>query len=342
MSSNMTLDYEYYKLAQRAVNEEINEAIPKTKKQVWVDMGKYLEKTGYQKNQISKHIQDTIEELLYSKTGKKIKINTSHYYTVMAENKWQDESFARNKKVDTETVSKNGSTEIKKTKMQFVKDEPDGLEWEIFDDMLQICRTQVIMLEKIKQKVTINKGAILNMKDKVDTEKQEILVKSSKLAMERRGIMSEQLIKHFKSLKVARELIASNLANLNWAKQHLDDRVTVSNWEKIMAMILIDIGYDKNEIARFLKVNSKHIKLNVNSDDARHGLLSLLDIAKRCPNPKCGIYLSEYFETMIKDHKNNQSFEYDIEPLLTTGYQQQVVKLKREIKRLVEKCGDEQ
>ena len=331
---------EYYNLAENAAKEELKVSdLSRTKREVWEKMGKMLEQYGHPKNQISKTIQHTIEEILEKKTGKPLKINTGHYYAVMAENEWQDKSFARNK-IDPATGADNSSYKEPKTKMRYIKDVPEGDEWDILDMMLDVSKLQVHMLEKIKQKVIINKGAILNMKGKVDTEKQEMLEKVVKTAKERRDVVSAQMIKQFKSLKNARDLMSANMNDLQWGKQHLDDRVTITHWEKIMSMIMIDIGYDRNEIARFLKVNSKHIKLNVDAPSARSGLLGLLNVLKRCPNPKCGIELHEYFEAMIRRHREDKEKnyrDYDVEPLLITGYQKEVVKLKAKLAILEQK-----
>ena len=327
----MTTESEYLVLAQKAVEEELRpDVVPRTKRQIWEKMGKMLEDMEFPKDQISKKVKHTIEELLKQETGKEIKINSGHYYSVMAENGWQDPTYS-GKAADT--VENDITYKEPQSRVRFVKDVPEGKEWDLFDAMMDIARLEVVILERMKEKVILNKGAILNTRGKVDKEKQEMLERAIKIVNTRREKLVDVVKKNFKKFDHTLEDMKKMVAELSMAKQHLDDRMTITHWEKIMAMVMIDIGYDKNDIARFLKVNSKHIKLNVDSSEARGGLMGMLNIFKRCPNPDCGIILHEYFEGMLRAHRegNDEFYDnYDIEPLLITGYQKQVVRLKTE------------
>ena len=99
----------FYNLADSAVDDEIEAIQPASKKDIWTKMGNEVEMAGYPKDKISQLIQTTVESKLSEKLGYPAKINTAHYYTVMQENGWTDQSYSHNKKTDPETESKNTS-----------------------------------------------------------------------------------------------------------------------------------------------------------------------------------------------------------------------------------------
>lgn len=96
MSGQVQIPTAFFTFAVRAAEEEQKDSST-LKRDLWIKMGNELEIAGYPKNQISKKIQDTIEEELEKKLGHPARINTAYYYRTMASHSWQDEDFARHK-----------------------------------------------------------------------------------------------------------------------------------------------------------------------------------------------------------------------------------------------------
>ena len=103
-SSLVKIPNNFYTYVKEAVEEELNESAASavTKRELWQKMGNELEIAGYPKDQIAKKIQTSIEEKLEAKLNQPVKINTAHYYQVMNENSWTDQSFAHHTKEEQE------------------------------------------------------------------------------------------------------------------------------------------------------------------------------------------------------------------------------------------------
>ena len=109
MQKTIQIPAVFYDLADSAVDDEIEAIQPSSKKDIWVRMGNELEIIGWPKEKISQQIQHTVETKLAEKLGHSARINTAHYYTIMKENGWTEQSFNHSTKIDPETEAKNTS-----------------------------------------------------------------------------------------------------------------------------------------------------------------------------------------------------------------------------------------
>ena len=80
-------DYLIY--LQEAVDLELqSNEYTEQKKTCWINAGQELEMEGIPKPEIGKRLQESIERKVSEKTGKKVSINTSHWYRVIDGNGW--------------------------------------------------------------------------------------------------------------------------------------------------------------------------------------------------------------------------------------------------------------
>ena len=110
-------DSQYYLSLAVEYELESNEYTEK-KQECWVKLGKEYEVEGIPRNEIGKRMQSAIEDRVEMKTGKKVKINTSHWYRVLNDNFWgihqeQDEEIPLGEKPDStqEELDKSDKTE---------------------------------------------------------------------------------------------------------------------------------------------------------------------------------------------------------------------------------------
>ena len=220
---------------------------------------------------------------------------------------------------------------------------PDNPQFEILSFFEQISYNNIKIIKMIKQKTSINKTRLAKQtsKKRTQVEKEERENDVEKLINKRIKIVVDSIDKigkHEKLHKNVNGVITQQLQAL----KYFDDRASLKHWQKLMAIFAVSIGFDQNEIAKTIGITAKHMKLNVMEEKSgSNRLLKDLDWFNRCPNPECGIDFADYAESRISDFKNGRSLEdaedYELEPMLLTGYQKEAYELKQQIKKLKNK-----
>ena len=222
---------------------------------------------------------------------------------------------------------------------------PKSPEYELLEHMETITANNLKMIKLIKQRTSINNSKIdKQQSSKARITKDERLEKINQNVNRRINIFNSEIQNFVKTKKIPTVIneLKSVIIKQLWAIKGLDDRATLTTFEKVMANFAVSIGYDQNDIARFLLITAKHMKNNVMSDT--HEPLLFLEWFGRCPNPKCGIMLKDYVESQITKYKKDTKVlpqdhipDGMLEPLITTSYQNQVLELKKEKIKHIEK-----
>ena len=326
------LSEKFRTLAEQTVEEETNAQPTTLLRDYYVKCFEQAEADGVPKHRISETVKNTLNEIKTKKvleknpnaTKKECLINEAWYYQIAKKAGVTNPYYARHTKVDPATGSKNTST----------KEKPEGVAFEILGLFTTISKNNTLLLTQVFEKLTFDKDAILRSKlGKTDEERAERLESARKLIEDRRQIVTEQLQNFFKTkdLKKVKPKLQQIIAEQKKLDTHFDDRMSLTHFQKVMAKFAVDLGYDKNEIARFLQITSKHMKVNIYADEVAHDLLLLLEWFDRCPG--CGVMLSEIIESKIDDYKKGTPLtyeEYEIEPLKMTSYQKQYAKVKED------------
>ncbi len=218
----------------------------------------------------------------------------------------------------------------------------DVVEYEIIQQLEIFCKLNLQTLRLMKSKLIYNKTQVLKQKhNAVDEIRDERIEEAQDVIRQRLAIVKKQMAKLAKPsperfLRDLKKTIALQVAT----KRHFDDRLKITYFEKAMAHLAVNIGFEKNEIARWLGITSKHMKMSVLTElysDKESNVLKALDWFGRCPNPDCGISLKDYYESKIGDFQQgkpiSEAEDYEIELLKPSGYQAQVIKLKRRLSK---------
>ncbi len=322
---SINISKKFYIYADKVVNEEINsDSQNSLKKTLWEKMGRELESVDYPRNQISKKIEHTIEEKLKESLGYPVKINTAYYYRIMAENKWQDTSFDRSNKIDPPEGASNSS----------ITEYPEGIAFEILELCNIITKNNKINYENIINKTKFNENSILKLKKStVDSDRRARLKDAKKLINTRRKAVERQVQKFFNDVdleKIKTEL-SQTIAEQEKLAIYFNDRMSITLFQKVMARYAVDIGFEQNHIARLLNITSKHMKINIYSDETKEEHLLAIKWFDSCAN--CGVNLSEFYESKVKQFRKRKSLKfknYEIDLLKTNSYQKQIISLKKE------------
>ncbi len=209
---------------------------------------------------------------------------------------------------------------------------PEGIEFEILNLLATISKNNITTFEKISDKLKFNKARILKIK--TDKVRQERMDRAKELIDTRRTAVQAQIQTFFGiyDLEKIKRQLKKRVAEQKKLAMYFDDRMSITSFQKVMAKFAVDLGYDQNEIAKFLQISSKHMKNNIYSEEAKQENLLLLRFFDRCPD--CGIELSEFFESKIDQFKAGIPINYEdseIELLKPTGYQKEIIELKKEV-----------
>ncbi len=301
-----------------------NDSQSSLKKNLWEKMGKELESIGYPKNKISTKIQTTIEEKLEEKLGYPVKINNAHYYRIMAKHVWHNVEHSNSKKTTPpEGVKISSTTEY-----------PEGTWYEIFELIRTVLKNNVATSEMIVEKLKFNRAGILKLKKStVDADRNERLKHARKLIDSRRESVKIQIQKFYDTndLEKVKTQLLKTIAEQEKLPMYFDDRMSITHFQKAMAKFAVDLGFYGNDIAKLLQITSKHMKINIYSNEAKQDNFLLLKWFDRCPD--CGIQLSEFFESKISQFKKGTPIDYEdfeIDLLKPSSYQQEVIQLKKE------------
>lgn len=315
----------YYRLADRAADAEMA-ADPsgriRTKRRLWESMGSELEKNGCPAPEISARIAASVEKKLRERLGYEAKINTAYYHRVMAEHGWQNPDFVRN------TVQKDGETDPPRGSKNSLYIPPEAASaLETLAALRRISANNVKNIDRISKKLSFDpSGKPPGRRESGMAAARRRIATAASAVSGALGTLREAGPERLEQIAAAQERLAGRL----------DGRQSVTVWRKAMAVLAMSIGYDSNEIARFLDVTAKHVKNNIYG--RKSDILQYLEWFDRCPNPDCGIRLSEYFDGMARRFRLGtelpEAGSLEIEMLRVTGYQAENLRLAREVKRL--------
>ena len=331
------LDDQARELVSEIAEIEISKLKNDSAKERWLELAERLEELGTEKRNISKLITRLVQKQM-RQNDPEAKFNNSWFYTIMKENGYTDQEY-HTKEIerpipateDQKTVPLE--TVAEKPKPRDIIIRPSGKGIDALQQMKEISLNNIDNINKILAKTTFQPALLRDLKRNEPDEVQEKFLKSQKdLVDQRLDILNSN-----------KELIDFNMDSIirkqKQVEVHLDDRVTVTQWEKVMALVAIQIGYDRNEIARLLGVTTKHMKINVVPEESKKHILQLLDWFKRCPS--CGAVLAEFFEGLIKANAKDLPKDLipdEIDHLRLTDYQNEIVKLKKQLRELKRKC----
>ena len=220
---------------------------------------------------------------------------------------------------------------------------PKNIQYELLLMFEEIAYNNIKIIKMIRQKTSINKTILTKQtdkkltqseKDKRENDVETLVNKRIKIVID--GI--NEMGNPGTILKDANGVITQQLQ----AMKYFDDRASLTHWQKLMAIFAVAIGYNQNEIAKTIGITAKHMKINVmEAKSGANTLLQDLNWVNRCPNPDCGIVMSDYVESKINNFKAGKSLgdieDFELEPLLPTGYQKQVIVLQEKIRKLKNK-----
>ena len=230
-------------------------------------------------------------------------------------------------------------------------EEPKTIEFEILDLFLEISQNNVKAIKMLKRKCIFHKSQLeKEVTKRISVEKQKRFDDTKKQIQQRVDAITSQLQDKFGSNlnKVYKEL-QSVITMQHYMFRYFNNRTSLYTWEKAMGRFACTIGYDKNEIAKFLYITTKHMKVSVlkegTSSNSQVSLLKDVEWFSRCPNPDCGIVLKEYFEDKMNEWKQGKFIsgpqDYELDFLMATGYQAEVLELKKRLnKKLTKKLHD--
>ena len=267
----------------------------------------------------------------------------SHKWKIITDNKngrWENCDCGANRINDIEQVTYYEDSNEEKQKPLFEIVYPDGPEFKLLDLYEEISQNNIRIIKMIRKKTSINKTVMTKQigKKNSEDEKEKRQNDIERLVHQRIKVLKDDinLIDKPKTLlKKANAIIVNQL----YAMKYFDDRSSLLYWQKLMARLAVYIGYDQNTIARTVNISSKHMKLNImdmlpGSDQLLHDI----EWFDRCPNPDCGIILKDYFESKISDFRTGKKLDeiedYELEPLILTGYQKQNSELRQKIREL--------
>lgn len=327
-------------LAKQAAEDELVQQKGESRKDTWLSLADSLEIDGVPKSRISSTIIELIENEMRSQIKdpeikQKIRFNNSWFFTVMSENNYIDVDMAKRLKgSDTDQYQENTSG----------VDIPDSIEFQILSAHHQLCKHTAANIAKLMDKLIIDEKAIMSSQNSPNgPEGEKRLEAAVGLINRRRTLMEKAVRNEYKNPATELKAIQKQLTKAKNMGANFDDRMTLMAFQKWMAITAVNLGYNKNEIARILGITTKHMRTNLYTDRMRNETLMMLEWFDRCPNPDCGIKLAEHIETMIRSAKNKmistpaESPEFtdvDIQLLKPTGYQAEVLRLKKEINRL--------
>ena len=293
------------------------------------------------------HFYNEFEESQKGKYTKSSQRNShEHKWKILSDNKsglWENCKCGTNRIDGIEQADAVNIEEDQKARQVSEIVIPKNIQYELLLMFEEISYNNIKIIKMIKQKTSINKTHLAKQIDKKriqsDKEKRENDVKN--LVNKRIKIVIDginELGDPGAILKDANGVITQQLQ----AMKYFDDRASLKHWQKMMARFAVSIGYDQNEIAKTIGVTAKHMKLNVvEVKSGANTLLQDLNWVNRCPNPDCGIVMSDYVESKINDFKDGKNLgdikDFELEPLLPTGYQKQVIILQEKLKQLENK-----
>lgn len=223
--------------------------------------------------------------------------------------------------------------------------QPTGTPFEIIDRLIEVSQNNIRLLKMVKSKCTIHKTDIKKQVAKcIDmTEEERTESIKNQVGICINAVTAEITALAAKSENTPKTLlwhINKNITRQLHALRNLNFRTSITAYEKMMAKFAVCIGYDQNDVADFLGITTKHMKLNVLHDgNTRNSVLKDLEWFGRCPNPDCGISLKDYCEDRIDQWQQGTPItdaeDFELEPLLPTGYQKQVIRLQKKIKGMI-------
>lgn len=220
--------------------------------------------------------------------------------------------------------------------------ESDSVAFDILRAEKQYCQNLAALIDLILQKCSVNMTAIKNsLKNEAELRIQERIEKSKLLANKRIQIVINEYSNNPEAkLKELQQLITEQMR----AKKKLNDRKKITRYEKVMAKLACSLGYHKNNVASILNITTKHIKNEILADvnpssGGQNTLLEEFGWFGRCPNTDCGIVLKDFYDEQIENYRKGTPIddEFELEPLLSTGYAKELILAKEEIKKLKRK-----
>ena len=323
------LDDQARELISEIADIEINNIKNDSAKERWLDLADRLVQLGTKKQDVSKTITRLVQKQM-RQTDPEAKFNNSWFYTIMKQNGYTDQEYhvkEIDRPIPVTEDQKIVPPEEAPTKPDLVIN-PEGKGIAAINLMRKISFNNINNCNAILAKTTFHRQALLDQKKNEPDEVKEKFVNAQKQLIEKRL----QVVND--NLNVDHEELEKVIRHQKQSAVHLDDRSTITQWEKVMALLAIDLGYDRNEVARLLGITTKHMKINIVPEESKKHILQLLDWFKRCPG--CGIQLADLFEGLIKSNVREvpKSIHKDIEPLRITKYQNEVIQLKKKVKQL--------
>lgn len=213
-------------------------------------------------------------------------------------------------------------------------DVPNEEYYKILELLVEISRNNRNNFDRLKKKIIYRPKRILRRREHLtDDERSNRLARARKVIEKRRKIVKEYIDKHGFTVKDLKRTLVTQ----KQAQEKFDDRKSIKEFEKAMAMYAVDIGFERTEIAQLLDITSKHMKDNIHGTDfkVRNHNLQFLDWFNCCPN--CGVRVADILETKVDDFRNGVGIDYDDEELdllKMTTYQKKIVDLNKRIRKL--------
>ena len=326
------LDDQARELISEIAEIELASAKNDSAKERWLELANHLQQLGTEKHDVSKTITRLVQKQMKTRDPE-AKFNNGYFYRVMKESGYTDQEYHTKEvdqirpEADQKTVPLEPAPE--KPAPRDITIKPSGRGIDAILLMKEISLNNINNINKVLVKTTFQPALLRDMKrDEPDSVQEKFLKTQKDLVDKRLEILNESKeLQDFNAQSVIRKQ--------KQVEVHLDDRVTVTQWEKVMALLAMQLGYDRNEIARLLGVTTKHMKINIVPEESKKHILQLLDWFKRCPS--CGSYLADFFEGLIKSKVTDLPKDLipeDIDYLRLTDYQNENIKLKKQVREL--------
>ena len=349
---NIQLSDEFFGLAKKTARAEL---LASDKLKDNPTLTKYYERCmeqayadGVPRYEVSKTVLHELDNQMFELqkrkdptiTREESRINRRQYYKVSSRLDFRDPAQVRT----GELAHQNNSSYISEEEV----DQPTSEGYfMVLTKYLEIARNNVTNLENLIEKLTHDPATIARQKqDSVSAAIADRKADDLKLVTKRRTFVkkyvTEKITKGVKKYDAFLKKLDKIISVQERTYDMWDDRVKLTAYQQMMAQVCIDGGYDMGDIARLLHVTSKHVKLNIYADRKPGDKLAMLEYFDRCPNPDCGIKLSEFLPVTIKAMKRGRLIsvdKYDPEPLVETGYQKENLRLQRELLNLRHKLG---
>lgn len=313
-----------------------------SKKEVYTNLANAVYEEGAEKHEVSKKARAILLDFLWEKRYKArglpradVPLPTSYWNEVMTGLGYTDPRYDPAGEVPVNGTSNSSGIGVM-----------SGTEYEIMLASRDLAINNYRNINRFLSKLEVPAAAIAAADAaKTDAEKKDRLHAAEELVLKRRQILRDYFKKNHENPGKPAPPPESVLKEIKRAvhRQELtaamfDDRASLTTWQKILAHVAVAIGYNRNQIARMLRVTSKHLKLNIYTDASEQEMLAQLQWFDRCPNPDCGWKLSEYFEAKVKQKgKPAEHFcseDYELEYLKPTGYQAENLKLVQQVRSL--------